>query len=643
MAELPAFKPSGQGGSIDLKNIYTSQAIGWGAYKGGLVKRFKDNGGVAYLDGMQVFLDTDISYGVQDPGSDVYDMLEFMGFTSEDIAEINEVQQDSKNNVEKIILDYIPVQGYDKDAFEFVMNALLDKAQDFDYITIKTRNNMYKPGYGPISEIGPRQMGMQYNLVSEELERQRDVCENNEVECDDPTPIYWMYYPPPTNPFIPSYGIVPEYTILNPHRLLENVQVTMWKDGRDISSQFIDAEKNILAVLSMIETSMISSSNRRTYEIDRLVAYYIEQDEDRPLLVTEYWKELIVEERYTFDNILRQTITNDDRYKWFAKSCSDLGVCDDDMTDEEKDTKYVTVNFCSYLWLAQSNLLWQDSLETTEGLFYLWKGPSKTILVNGELSYIYPDAKMFMTVDGLKKSTQGIFGYYMSRFLHIDFVQEEPSFIAKFVGGLISAFLNIIDALTGLSLKIPVLKQMTEMLLKVIGSLFNVDGATAREILNKVILAIVIIVIGYFLGPAISAAWNSVSTALTTTTAATTTTALGTGVEAYIAANASVGMGATFNTLATYSMNALTVFNAAQEGRATGEAKKYAQEKANRDYRNRKAQEESLKSEALLGGTMGGVEAYGGMNDGMYNVMFNPFYFFPQAIPPEELNNGYLF
>ena len=630
MAELPIYKPSGAGATADSMNMFKSKAISWGGYKGGLGRRLEDLAEIKIVNDVEVYDYIDITSALNGTDTETYELLDYLGFSEEDLQRLSDTATDGDNNIEKVILDYKSNTSYAEDSFEFLLNAALDTTQNFDFMQIRVRNYAYETLANGYDIIGPRGFGLGYDTESDDLWR-NEYCGDPDAlptRCEEDPVLLYIEDEVGSNP--PK----PIRSILNPETLFNSYEILLYRNGIDVSDEFNESLKFFLAFLAITESSMISEGNTNTIIQNIDMSDYLQEYIDEGTYTNVIWNEIITSSDYYFDNLQREELADESRYQYYAQSCNETNTCNEGMTDEEKDAKNPTLFFPSYLWWSSEILVEQDIEEATNGLFTMEKGEPVIIIIGGIATESYPNSSVYMTVEGMKKSTDGDFGYWVSTFMNISFEIDEGSFLSRFIGGLIKAFLSFIDAVVGIFLKIPILKQATEIIMSVIGTIFGVDATTARAILGQLIMAVIIM----FIAPYITAGFNTVFSSTSTMLGTITT-----GTAEVVSTGMSVGMSPAISTLITYSSNALTLFEAGMRGKAVGEAKRYAMESANRTYRNMKAQEEAAKSTGVIGGTMGGSNIYAQMNNGMYNIMFNPFYFHPQAIPATELENGYLF
>ena len=226
-----------------------------------------------------------------------------------------------------------------------------------------------------------------------------------------------------------------------------------------------------------------------------------------------------------------------------------------------------------------------------------------------------------MTVDGLRKSTAGNFGFWVSQYMYIHMHAKQPTGIKAVVIGIMDAFASFVNAMTEIFLKIPVLKQSTQLIISVIGRIFAVDDDAAKAIFNKIIMAIIIIVISYFTAGAFSAA-------IGTTGATTASVGLSTGLMA--------GM----QTAITISSNALTLYNTATQAAAVEVSEELDEQQRREAFMKARNQNATNPGATAFGNTMGTLEEHEAKNKLMYDIMFNPFNLHPQAIPAEELPSG---
>jgi hypothetical protein len=300
-------------------------------------------------------------------------------------------------------------------------------------------------------------------------------------------------------------------------------------------------------------------------------------------------------------------------------------------TDEEREQLVPRDAFSNFLWITYKGQVEANVKKVTKGLFVLGNNPGAPIQGN---IYVYVANKptpIHLIYKGIRKTDMDIFGFYMSSFMNIGTKRDKGGFFKRFIGGLIRAILGLIGAVLELFLRIPILKQIVEVFMKIIGVAFGVDGATALEILKRVIFAVIMVVAMSFIAPMINSAMGMTTTTATTTASVASATGL------------SVGMVGGINTALTYSSYAMQAFSAAQNGKAVGEMREIAEKRANDAYQKSKALAASQASNNGFIGTLGTQQQNQSSDFIMYEAMFNPITYMEQALPPEELPADYLF
>ncbi len=124
MAQLPVFTPSGQGGQADLKNILQSQIIAWGGFRFKFNDKYENIAGTSIIDGHEVFNSLQLK-GHLNEGDEIREFMEFIGFTDEELDDMNTDFYDSDYKVEQAYLEYIANESYEKDDYDFIMYYIL--------------------------------------------------------------------------------------------------------------------------------------------------------------------------------------------------------------------------------------------------------------------------------------------------------------------------------------------------------------------------------------------------------------------------------------------------------------------------------------------------------------------------------------
>ncbi len=621
MAELPAYKPSGAGGQVDLKNIITSQIIAWGGYKSKLGRQYRATSGTFWYNGKEYFNNVDITGAVSNSNSEGYKLMEMFGFTEDSMKELSaQINDWDANRIEEATLEYNSSIDKEQDSFEMMIDFFLEKIEEFDYMNLSLRNIMYENGTPEPTVIGPRNMGISYTTQENILRHKDWIYDEYDSSSKYPGAKDWYFsqYAAVTNSYQPILSAtVPVQAKPNSTRLMNNLSINVYKNGVNVSSKYSRQFLQFCAFIAIVEPTMVTESNQRITRSTKEVTneYYKEVDsiDDSGMYKGDvFWKELIVSNTYTFDNMDEHSLYT--KYPYYVTTCAKQGTCSSKATQSEKDEPIPSFLYPALLWEFVSPEI-QGNLDiSTNGLFshVKWGCKNRLDYVTGELIEYCDYSKIHMSVEGLRRAQPGDFGFYVSQFMTINYKQKKQSWLKRFIGGLIKAFLNFIDAVIGIFLKIPVLKQIVEVVLSVIGSIFGVDADSAIAILGQIILAVVITLVApYTLG----------------------TMGLGGAVTA---TSLLPGLTTGISTLVTYSSYAMQFYNIGMQEKMIGEAEEHAIESADRQYEIEKAQAAMDKVKQAFSGTMGTAEEHASKDMMMYEIMFNPFFYHPQAIPAEE-------
>jgi hypothetical protein len=150
----------------------------------------------------------------------------------------------------------------------------------------------------------------------------------------------------------------------------------------------------------------------------------------------------------------------------------------------------------------QRDKLYEDS----NGLFWI---------IGNFNGFIITGTTIVMTVEGLRKANSKTFGFYMSQFLTIYTTEDEGSLLKRFVAAITQMFVTIADAVLGVFLHIPILKQGVEIFIKWIANKYGLKYDEAKDILSQALaMVIMAIVVAYVAPMAIEAITGSVGTSV---------------------------------------------------------------------------------------------------------------------------------
>ncbi len=631
MSELPIYTPSGAGSQIDMKNIIISEIIGWGGFKGRFGKNYAEVAGTQWLNGREVFKPLRVDPYLGDSSSEVYKFLESFGFTPEDLSSINSDVNENQDAIDKVMMQWTNSVSKEEDDWNFWTDYLKDRMTEFDSIVIHTGS-------------------IEYSIEDYPTEQDRPVVSMNSLGVTNLTPDD-TYHPTndPMNPPEPDmYNVYDEILtypystnrryIANPSRMSRNATVYLYKNGANVTSNFSYSFKRMIQSLLLIEKDIV---DRVSIEAIRSVTYH-EFDYDGDDFYESYeYEKVTAKETFDLSNFdigilkkrhLKWVMKYRDRYPW-----------DDEILEEQKESFVSAKGYSRWFWRNINEDSKKNIEQISNGLFYSmpdeqgynfgtgWIRPSETGTIADDPGYTYDDESgstnesfvrnssyvVYMTVEGLKKSTQSDFGYLVSKFLDMKVIQKsEKSYFKKFFGGLIKAFVSFIDAVIGTMLKIPILKQTVELVLSVLGKMFSLSMEGAKAILTQIVMAIVIAVVSFFMPPF--------------------------GVE--LASGLSIGLTAGVTSLSSVVSTISTgfsIYGAAMEGALIGsniDEQTAERERLDTLWKNRDP-ESAIKT--AFAGTMGSVQMNENADDIMYNKMFNPFFGFEQAIPAHVAGETY--
>ncbi len=578
--QLPAFKPSGRGGMVDLKNIKVSEIISWGGYKSKFARQYKDVAGTSFVNGLEVFNDLNITWGVSLPDSPIYKFLITYGFTKEDLQELSDSIADDKYKIKEVILKYWAQVSVSEESFLLYLDKMFAYYSTLTNITISVHNRAY-PETATDPELNAGGMSVKGNFLYSGI---RWIATDNSGSTK-PSPYT-----------VSGLGIVPNFKVAQ-----DTITVKLYRGGADVTGEF-PALFGLLTAMFVGNTFSHLNPTLQTRVINTK-AYGSNQ-----------YKEVVLTESYNPAQFNKDQLIA--AKNLFYVRLGDVETCDEDKDMEKCDRMISRDNWTNLFWGVVNSMSEVDIELTTDGLF---------TTTNAALDPTNPQISTYMTVEALKTIKPEVFGFYVSEFMDLHIIKEQAGVIKRFFMGIIKAFLSLIDAITGIFLKIPVLKQMTEIILSVIGTMFGVDAEGARAILSKIIMAIIIIVISIYFPPA------SQMLGMMGATATVSSTLVGAGI--------SQGVAAGLSTLVTYGSHAISIYNTAKDAAAAEIEKDTAEINKNNEYIRKKLVSANKVAEAFFG-TMGDVDNYGDSNEIMMNVMFNPFYFHPQAVPAEEINQN---
>jgi len=549
---IPCFKPSGGGLTIDLKNIKIAEAISWGAYKGKLKKQYKNVAGTEIKDGREVFKHIDINQYAGQPESETYKLLQTFGISEEDLQELSTAW--NENDLEKFQIIFDADQSTLEENWIYWVDIIHDIMTELDEIKIIGTPVEYNTTIYPIEDRNPIYTD-DWNI--------------NHLTADTTHAVI---------PFGSDYTETSDLKIAKNDRLMNVFTVQLFSNSIDVSENFTEQfKKTILAIILMEnDNSFIRTSSNFTR------------------VESSGWE--AISQTETFNTTLNKTHI-DTLYTNYTK--------DDPNEDDIKfrisgQMVYAIENYefeyfpyyWGNIWYGRDHMGVEDLFEMSDGLFVqvdrTW---------NAYLQKWYGGSNR-MTYEGLRKSTHKNFGYYVSEFMEVYAKVDQGGFLKRFFMGLIKAFLSLIDAFVNLLFKIPILKQLIEILVGFIGKLFGLTFSQSIGIMKSLIKTILIAVAIYFapmLAGELAGAWG--------------------GVLSNLMAGTMSGL-----QMIPHLISAgVNIYTSAQSGIQKGTQEDIKAEKQKLANEN----PEIATTEAFMG-TLGTTKQHEATDELMFNLMFNP-------------------
>ncbi len=612
MSELPIYTPSGQGGQVDLKNILVAQMLAWGTFRHQFKSKYESVAGTQIVDGIEVFNPLQVK-GNLNPGDEVREFLLFIGFSDEELDSMNDDMNNSDYGMETVHLTYQVAKNYELVDFEFAVDFIIDEINTYDSISISLYKYAYIDGSDPLPRKNIQQYGIDYDTEIREKNQTDDLVESTETEL-------WVNGRKETDTEYPydetTTGITP-----NPKNFPKSMIFKIMKDGVDITSTVHREILEMIGVLALLEPTKVIPTfvSESTHD---LVMKFDGVDD-------QLFHELRSVYEYDFSALSSDYLKT--LHTSYAVMYRDIYDVNEDMTEEEKDRFMPREMISDLFWRGFGSLLENHTDYATDGLFHAKIEPISELppfMLNYD-NWDDTPLQIYMVADGIATANPETFGYYMSTFMFFDIKKDNGGWFKRFFGGLINAFLGLVDAILGIFLEIPMLKQLTEIVLSVIGKIAGVDAIGARAILKQILAMIIVAVVASFVPNLATLAPEifSSTTAVTTTAAAATSTGL------------SVGLQGAVSMMISYSTHAIEIYNIVEQTKIESSVREMEMNNANADYAQVKAARLRNKVKEAFMGTLGTAEEHEQSDNMMYNIMFNPFSNHDQAVPPSEINS----
>ncbi len=570
---IPIFTPTGLGPMVDLKNIKVAEMISWGAYKGKLSRLQKKVAGTQIVDNIEIFNYIDIDEHAGEPGSDTYELLQMFGFTDENMQELDDAWND--NDLEDFQVRWDATQRTLIENWDHWLDEFEKQLSTATEIRISGKMMEYYLSAFP-NEINrtPKYMD-EFGITINSDDDAHYICSELGTENLD-------------------YRDDGSTIKATPERLTNTLSVQVMENANDITSSFSADFLNAIIGMILIDGNniFVKTSGNFTRDNDGTTEA-INQVEtfnasfNKTFMLDQYT-------RYTIDD----PDEDDPQFRIVGNQCVDSGS---GYTGFQYEPRYWT-----HIWMARDDTTTYDTFELSDGLFYqinrTWDS------VTGE----YIGGDNHMTVDGLRKSQYATYGYFASEFMEIYSKVDSGGFLKRFIMGLIKAFLSFIDAVVGTFMKIPVLKQLLEIIISFVVKIFGLTYSEAKGIISAIIKAIFIAIIVFYapvlMGYTPGAAGGAI-------------------------AGVTIGVTAGTSLIPTIISTAVNMYSSIVTGMAEG-----AMEDIKKAQEESQAMEVDVETKKAFSGTMGSRQEHESSDDLMYNRMFNPLDFLTFGELPEVPN-----
>ncbi len=576
---VPVFAPSGSGLIVDLKNIKISEIISWGAYKGEFVPLYKDIAGTemkSHIDKdgntkmHEVFKYVDINGYASQPDSDVYRFLEMLGVDEDGFEELSKAWND--NDLDEFQVRWDSQGSISEDAWIAWIDFIYDMLKNVTQITIGGKLMSYNINNYTLEESLPKyvsEWGINYNSTN-----------NAHKVCFDPLhPIGDYIRTEEGSESPPVYSKVEA----NPTMLLNTMNISFFSGAADITPNFSDDFKDMIISFVLLEGAAAGFLNVTQESATSL------NGDMREVLQNELFN-VNFNKIYMAGLFSKYSVEGENEDGRTVYSAGTNVICGE---GEGQSNFQFFLKYWSMAWKARDTQVIEDNLLLTNGLFMQIDKRWNLVLE------IWEYGENRMTYKGMQQARYDDFGFYVSEFMEIHAKLEDQSFIKGFFVGLMKVFLEMIDAIVGFFMTLPIMKQMTEVILSGIVKVFGLTYNEAEGLLKSIARAIIIAIIIYFapmLAGAAAGAWG--------------------GAAAGVLIGATSGL-----TLLPAISIAMSLYSAAASGIMEGSEED--QKEAERILNSQRDVTSEAERQAFLG-TMGTMDTYNAANDMMYTDMFNP-------------------
>jgi len=598
---IPVFIPSGQGLAEDYKSVYKSRMIAWASFSNTFVQDYIDVAGTEVMDGRTLIKPMQIHNDIGNPESAKYKFMTKYFFSIEDMTNMNQQYQDNKGDIAELWLEWDNELNMNVADMTFWIDyCIANQFQEIDQIVIDYDGVHYRYAEYPTENDRPVKLfrdggsgtlmpdNTYYRIDSEYAEEDFFITNNTTGE------LIRMD--------------------VNINRRSNNNTISFYKAGKNITHMYSYSFIRMVEMLILIYHDSFIAERR---SVTRTAWWY-----NDPISGYNAFEMVTSREIYNFNGIDRNDIINDyDEYvyetgyenapigkttaytRWFWNSL--LGDGETTMEEMTKGMFYVPVYNIYYYDIVSGGPMSASLAENPD-----WGYPAKEF--EGQVTSSQVGAKgYFVALDNLNGIDAGTFGYFTSRLLMIFPVRASQNYFQKFVYGIIEAFTTLLDAAVGLFFKIPFLKQFSELMVNWMISQFDMTYEEATSAYKGVLKAVMLTVISFVVPPLMGMEAS--------------------GVLSHMAGGTLSSMNGIASMALEVSNYAMAIQTASMEA----------------DIEELKQQEDAMKRlrdpldkvHEAVQGTMGSVGMKEDLDELLYNVMFNPFDNFEQAVSPETMGH----